>query len=131
MATDKTTTSRRAVIAALAGAPIFAGTIAAGIGEAAASPTVDRTAWDRALAAYVAAQARVEAETDESKVDALADELEPHWQAVVNTPAPGLPEVVEKITRFRFLYPGTCEDERRDFDAILADLKRLSEEDAA
>lgn len=50
MASSTTTASRRAVLAALAGTPMFVGTIGEAIAATAASPNT--AAWDRALVAF-------------------------------------------------------------------------------
>jgi hypothetical protein len=85
MATENATTSRRAVIAALAGTPLLVGTFAAGIGEAAASPAVDRTAWDRVFASYQRARARFDAlcarweAEDEARGEALPERVDRYF----------------------------------------------------
>lgn len=84
MATHQYTPSRRTILAAFATAPAIGG-IAASLAaiEPAEAATVDRRAWDRALAAF-------------RKVDAVHDDLWGRWEAACEAMDESTPERVDR-----------------------------------
>jgi hypothetical protein len=87
-------------------------------------------AWNATRQAYRDAVARVEAETDEARVDALVDELfGKYWDDLMGSAAPSIGAVIEKLELIRSRYSddgfGTPDAAT---DAVIADLRRLGGE---
>lgn len=130
MATNEHTTSRRGVIAALAGTPFLTGTMAAAIAVPASAAS--GAAWAQALADYRKRRAHSDTMPDDGDVNGDSDKaIDAYCESmdylIGDVPAPDLPAVITKFELALERWDGF------DFpdwvgEAILADLRRFAGE---
>ncbi|MDR6511457.1 hypothetical protein J2792_002329 [Novosphingobium capsulatum] len=121
MAKHRITANRRTVLSSFAAI----GAAAALPVAAMAQPATPRTAWDAAMAEYVAAKAAMDA-ADPIGDDAAVGRFIKAEKAILDTRTPDMRAFRWKVERMRDISETSVIDED-DFDRLLADLRLLGD----